>query len=317
MEAYQIAESLQLRGIEEFKRYYGVYNAIVANINDPEQRGRIQVLVPVMGHTNPISVWIEPSFLGVGTDRGFFWIPEVGDNVKVTFERGDSGVPFFYLSGFYGIDDLPEEFSYDADGTPKRKGFITRLGHKLIFSDEPGNEAVHLSCHFPETTDPALTDSSLSSDRSTGDIAYLDFSNNGVVLSNKTGSLISLDNKNKCITIIDENSNAISMDKNGVSIIDKNGQTIFMDGTSINITSKKDVTLNANTVNLNSGSVFLGKGATFSSVLGELLLTWLSTHVHAQTGPAPGSPALTGLPTTPPIVPAPPSLLSRSVKLPL
>lgn len=309
IDAIDIVEALKFRGVEDFYRFYGIYKARVANISDPEKRGRVQLIIPIMGQDKPLEVWVSPSFAGAGKDRGFFWVPEVGDVVRVTFERGDSAYPVVYISGWYGTEDLPSEFAYSANGLPEKKGFITRLGHRLVFSDTPNDEFVHLSCHFPDSTDKALTDHSLSSDRTKGTNSFIDISKNGLTLSNDNGAVISLDSENKAITIIDQNGNSISMTDEGISITDKKGQSIFMDGTSININSAKDVTLSATTVSVNAGSIFLGKNATFSSVIGELLLTYLSTHVHSITTPAPGSP------TTPPVIPPSTSLLSKSTKV--
>jgi len=62
------------------------------------------------------------------------------------------------------------------------------------------------------------------------------------------------------------------------------------------------------TVNVGAGGVLLGADlATFSAVLGEPLMTWLATHNHG-----------TGVgPSTPPIIPPPPTILSQSIKLKL
>jgi len=57
--ARTIVDALTLRGIEEFSRFYGVYKALVTDVKDPEQRGNIQILVPIMQHTSPISIWVH------------------------------------------------------------------------------------------------------------------------------------------------------------------------------------------------------------------------------------------------------------------
>ena len=112
MDAYSIVEALTLRGIEDYRRYYGIYRAIVTDNADPEQRGRVQLSVPVMGLTKPINIWVDPSFIGAGEQRGMFWPPEIGDPIRTNFERGASGKPVVYFSGWYGTSDLPSEFAY-------------------------------------------------------------------------------------------------------------------------------------------------------------------------------------------------------------
>ena len=52
-----------------FKRFYGTYRGIVVDIKDPEDRGRVRVLVPAVGHKTPEDVhpdiWALPKFPGL------------------------------------------------------------------------------------------------------------------------------------------------------------------------------------------------------------------------------------------------------------
>jgi uncharacterized protein involved in type VI secretion and phage assembly len=71
----------------------GVYPASVLDNLDPESLGR--VLVRVSGATGTSGdSWARVATLAAGRNRGTWFIPEVGDEVLVAFERGDSKTPY-------------------------------------------------------------------------------------------------------------------------------------------------------------------------------------------------------------------------------
>jgi len=291
-------------GLERFGKYYGVYRGFVVSVSDPQERGRVQVRVKTVSNT-AFNVWVDPHFAGAGTDRGTFWPPEVGDSVAVTFQSGDSRRPEFYHGGWHGSDDMPAEFAY-SDGRPERRGFITRAGHGLIFVDEPDSERVRLLWHKPDPSDEALTDPTLTADRTQGQNAFLSMEADGSIqIVNANGTLINLDAKNGNLVIIDENGNSVTFDGDGVKLIAQDGSACTVGGGGMTVIGGSAVTLNAPTVNIKAGGVFLGDIARESVPLGDSLLRWLNSHTHG-----------TGVgPSTPPQPPATPELLSQKVKV--
>lgn len=89
----------------------------------------------------------------------------------------------------------------------------------------------------------------------------------------------------------------------GVTLDDSGGQIKIQAGSgTIEVDSSGTITLTGVSVTLSTPSVSLGNGASHPLVLGDLLLTWLSTHTHTCTAPA--------TPSSPPIVPPLPTMLS-------
>jgi Type VI secretion system/phage-baseplate injector OB domain len=88
-------------------RYYGKYRATVFNNLDPENRGRIQAIVPdVLGLTP--STWAMPCLPVAGLGSGTFFVPELKAGVWIEFEQGDPDYPI-WTGGFWGITAaLPE-----------------------------------------------------------------------------------------------------------------------------------------------------------------------------------------------------------------
>jgi uncharacterized protein involved in type VI secretion and phage assembly len=66
----------------------GVAVAVVKENKDESGLGRVKVAYP--WHSQPHqSYWARVATPMAGKDRGIYFIPEVGDEVLVAFERGD------------------------------------------------------------------------------------------------------------------------------------------------------------------------------------------------------------------------------------
>lgn len=175
-------QNLVLHGLEYFNKYYGTYMGIVQRNDDPTGRGRIQVYCPEAGHQEPgPAVWVLPASSGAGSDRGSFWPPEVGDTVWVAFSQGHSAKPQTYWGGWFGKDDVPSEFAYDDD-KPRKRGMVTRGGHRIIFSDTPGDEFIEIAWFKPDSYPDEEID---TPDRSAGKTAFLKFVEDSIVLQVK------------------------------------------------------------------------------------------------------------------------------------
>ena len=74
--------------------YFGKYRGVVTDINDPKGVGRIKVRVPsVTGNSE--TGWCLPCFPCSGNGHGVTFLPNVGDNVWVEFERGKVNYPIW------------------------------------------------------------------------------------------------------------------------------------------------------------------------------------------------------------------------------
>ena len=82
-------------------KYYGKYRGTVINNIDPEQRGRIQAIVPATGTLVPSS-WALPCVPIAGKQEGIFVVPQIGAGVWIEFEGGDLDSPV-WTGGFWGL----------------------------------------------------------------------------------------------------------------------------------------------------------------------------------------------------------------------
>jgi uncharacterized protein involved in type VI secretion and phage assembly len=109
----------------------GVAPALVHENQDGSGMGRVKVTYP--WHSRPEdSYWARVAMPMTGNQRGVYFIPEVGDEVLVAFERGDLRFPYVVGSLWNGKDPSPET---NSDGKNDVRSIHSRKGHKLTFND--------------------------------------------------------------------------------------------------------------------------------------------------------------------------------------
>nr|WP_246280361.1 VgrG-related protein [Cellulomonas humilata] len=122
----------------------GVLSAVVTDIKDPQNLGRVKVKLPV--HSDQYeSGWARTLAPGAGAGRGTALLPEVGDEVLVAFGNGEMGHPFV-LGGLYNGKDTPEPDQVNAnDGKVQRRVFVSRTGMRVEHLEKPDGEELVLS----------------------------------------------------------------------------------------------------------------------------------------------------------------------------
>ena len=124
--------------------FNGVVPAIVTNINDPENRGRVKVKFPWMDEKLE-STWARIATIGAGKDRGILWLPEVDDEVLIAFEHGDFNRPYLIGSLWNGKDTPPDPWTKASqNGKSEFRTFKTRVGHTIRFVDGPSDKYIEI-----------------------------------------------------------------------------------------------------------------------------------------------------------------------------
>jgi type VI secretion system secreted protein VgrG len=104
--------------------------AVVTDNNDPSGMGRIKVKF----FWNHESDWTRLVTPHAGSGKGFYFIPEVGEEVFVSFEGGNPEKPFVIGTQYNG----QEISGYNTAGNDQ-KVIHTRSGTKMIFNDAQGS----------------------------------------------------------------------------------------------------------------------------------------------------------------------------------
>ncbi|WP_027344147.1 VgrG-related protein [Hamadaea tsunoensis] len=123
----------------------GVVPGTVTDVADPDKLGRVKVTFPWLAE-NYASDWLRVVSAGAGSKRGMVVLPEVDDEVLVAFEQGDLRHGYV-LGGLYnGVDrpELGDDLIDATTGAVRRRGFVSRRGHALVFLDDPADSGVAL-----------------------------------------------------------------------------------------------------------------------------------------------------------------------------
>jgi hypothetical protein len=119
-------------------RYFGKYRATVIDNVDPEQRGRLQLMIPDVFGPIP-STWAEactPLAGPTGPSMGVYMVPPIGAGVWAEFEQGDLNYPIWSGCRWGGQSDIP---SNAQEGDPADPNIIIQslLQHFIMISDMP------------------------------------------------------------------------------------------------------------------------------------------------------------------------------------
>ena len=141
-----MAKVTNLQGKPVSGQMAGVVEGLVIDNVDPEQLGRVKVKFPLLPDA-PESYWARLAMPMAGQERGWMTIPEIGDEVLVSFVRGDINDAII-VGSLYNGEDTPPYANEDEENN--LRVFQSRSGHRLTFDDTEGEERIELILHNEE-----------------------------------------------------------------------------------------------------------------------------------------------------------------------
>ena len=105
--------------------------AVVKDNNDPLGMGRVRVQFLWQAKRNEMTPWIRVVQPYTGGGKGFYFIPEIGEEVLVDFEGGNAERPFVIGAHYNG--------EAKSGYTPTTKAIHTKSGTKILLNDAEGS----------------------------------------------------------------------------------------------------------------------------------------------------------------------------------
>ena len=117
-------------------KYFGKYRGTVVQNVDPEQRGRIQAVVPDVSNVVP-TTWASACVPLAGKSMGTYVVPQIGSGVWIEYEQGDVDYPI-WTGCFWGM--AAEVPALALAGNPVSPSVVIQTGlqNSIVLSDVPG-----------------------------------------------------------------------------------------------------------------------------------------------------------------------------------
>jgi phage protein D/phage baseplate assembly protein gpV len=112
----------------------GVVIGEVMDNADVEAQGRVKVGFPWLADTY-VSAWAPVVQLSASESFGSLWLPEIGDEVLVGFDRGNVDYPYV-LGCLYNGTKMPEP-PPETEGVVGERRIMSRARHMIEFNDGP------------------------------------------------------------------------------------------------------------------------------------------------------------------------------------
>ena len=125
------ADQIQTAELEATRIYEPVIGVVTDN-KDPSKLGRVKLKIPILSDKDS-TFWVPIIMQGAGKNRGWFFIPEVDDEVLVMFEQGDINRPLVVGALWGGKDKPPDK---NDGGSNPRRMIKSRQGSKVTFDDK-------------------------------------------------------------------------------------------------------------------------------------------------------------------------------------
>lgn len=168
--------------------WYGVYPALVVDINDPDNQGRVKVTLPWAPDSDGsrYEAWARLATFMAGNNRGSWFVPDTNDEVLVAFENGNPCRPYVIGCLWNGNDQAPE--AMDGAGDNFKKVLRSRNGVKITLDDQNGQEKL--------------------------------------ILETPGGQQITLKDGPSAIEVMDSNGNSLKLESSGVTVMSSAKVTI-------------------------------------------------------------------------------------------
>ena len=246
--------------------------AKVMDNKDPEALGRIRVQFLWQQEQDPalMTPWIRIAQPHGGENKGFYFIPEINEEVMVDFENANAEKPFIVGTLYHGKQHPGKPWPTDANDI---KAIRTRNGHTIEIHDEGIDGYIKIYDHEKENYILTFsTDEKLIKLESTGNIEL--YAVNDIILHAQNDIVQKADHCR--LSTIAELDSVSSKAHNYVA-----GGLIYMEGNEFYATGKQQATLDSNSLTqiqsdsttnvLGNSTVLVGSGGSMEVSAGSVM----------------------------------------------
>jgi hypothetical protein len=147
---YALSSGTSATNTEQRPTIPGLVIGTVMMNEDPEEQGRVKVMFPWL---NPsyVSAWARVMQIGASkAGAGFLWLPEVGDEVLIGFDRGSIDHPYV-IGGLYNGVAMPIP-PPSVQGVVANRRIVSRMLHTVEFDDGPEKMGISIMTAPPEAS---------------------------------------------------------------------------------------------------------------------------------------------------------------------
>jgi uncharacterized protein involved in type VI secretion and phage assembly len=139
------------------EKFHGVYPAIVSDIKDPQNLGRVKLALPWLSK-DYVTDWARIVQLGAGKDVGLQMMPRPKEEVVIAFENGQLDSPIILGSVFGKTTGKIPNAKLIKNGKPLVTALTTKAGHQLIFDDDNDSSSITLQMKNGNACSVVMTD---------------------------------------------------------------------------------------------------------------------------------------------------------------
>ena len=202
-------------------------SAVVVENHDDKGLGRVKV--KFHWQEKGTTPWIRIVSAAGGGDKGFYFIPEKGEEVWVDFEGGNPELPFVVGTKYNG--NAKSSFGNKDNDI---KAIRTRSGHTIELIDKKGEEEVHI--YDAEKSNVIILS---SHDKTMKIVSKGDLSLQGKNVSITAEDKLSLESKNKEVSV--KSSKALSLESVSDNITLKTSKKMMYEAMELNIAAKQKI----------------------------------------------------------------------------
>lgn len=174
---------------------------IVTDNRDPEDLGRVKVKYPWLTDEHT-SDWARQASPMAGAGRGFYFLPEVDDEVLVAFEHGDVRRPYILGALWNGVDTPVEGNSAAVtESKVQRRTIKTRIGHTVLLDDTDGTGEMRLTTAQGHILTLNDRDKNITAQTTAGNKVFLDDQGSQIVVTDPSGNKMTISTSDNSISL--------------------------------------------------------------------------------------------------------------------